>query len=97
MEDAGNFLSTSESNEVSLLRNFPFFVNMSKNMSVVDWLVSPVGGACGMSKCTCGSSDVSRKNITNYQFVYNMHLFKIHVNFQFDKFNVRLKTVIEIK
>lgn len=27
---------TSESNEVSLLRNFPFFVNMSRNMSVVD-------------------------------------------------------------
>jgi len=50
-------LSTSESNEVSLLRNFPFFVNMSRNMSVVDWLVSP-DGACGASKCTCGSSNI---------------------------------------
>lgn len=54
----GKILNTSESNEVSLLRNFPFFVNMSKNMSVVDWLVSPAGDACGASKCTCGKSGI---------------------------------------
>lgn len=61
----GKILSTSESNEVSLLRNFPFFVNISRNMSVVDWLVSPAGGACGASKCTCGRSGIC-ENIINY-------------------------------
>lgn len=43
---------TSESKDVSLLRNFPFFVNTSKNVSVVDWLPSLAGGAwpCDISK-----------------------------------------------